>query len=94
MTDERYEKLQNNSIYGHTKVPLTSTEYVTFKEWEEGYHYCLDWDGLFIGPENKEFECCTCHPLTYPDKQGGKDGFLQVSKDTTSKSRLRDHRKN
>ena len=42
-------------------------EMLTAEEWKQGYHYCLDWDGLFIGPDDIEFECCTCHPLKRKD---------------------------
>lgn len=63
MDKERYGKLQCNSIYGDKKLFLLEEEKLTSEEWKQGYHYCLDWDGLFIGPDDKEFECCTCHIL-------------------------------
>lgn len=34
--------------------PLTQDEIAA------GYHFCYDWDGMFIGPEDGEMECCTC----------------------------------
>ena len=35
------------------------------EEFQEGYHYCDDWDFLFIGPEDTEWEACRCHPLKW-----------------------------
>lgn len=63
MTKERFDKLQNNSIVGDKKVPLTDEEKLTKEEWKLGYHYCFDWDGLFIGPDSIEADCCSCHPI-------------------------------
>lgn len=33
------------------------------EEYNKGYHFYYDWDGLFIGPDSPEWGCCTCHPL-------------------------------
>jgi hypothetical protein len=41
---------------------------ITDEEWEEGWHYCPDWDFLLIGPETIESEACTCY------KTGGAIG--------------------
>jgi len=51
----RRSELLNNSIYGTPCEPLTEAEM------EKGWHYCWDWDGMFITPEDKaEWNCCTC----------------------------------
>lgn len=60
MTDERKNALENNSIYN---TPLDDSQKLTQEEFDLGHHYCYDWDELFISPDDKEFECCTCHPL-------------------------------
>lgn len=26
----------------------------------DGWHFCLDWDGMLIHPTDEEGECCTC----------------------------------
>jgi hypothetical protein len=32
------------------------------KEIEEGWHFCVEWDGLLIGPGMEaEMESCCCH---------------------------------
>jgi len=54
MSDKRKEELLNHSLYGTEAANLTQEE--IDKKW----HYCPDWDYLFITPECKEFECCTC----------------------------------
>jgi hypothetical protein len=33
---------------------------LTEDEVKEGYHFCLDWDGLLIHEDDRESECCTC----------------------------------
>lgn len=33
---------------------------LTDEEFKQGYHYCVEWDYMFIGPEDQEFECCLC----------------------------------
>jgi len=60
VTKERYKELSNNSI--HRELPVSGGQ-LTDEEFNEGYHYCDDWDGLFIGPKDPEWDCCTCHPL-------------------------------
>ena len=57
MKKKRFNSLVNNSIYNTPVKPLT------LKEWKLGYHYCYDWDGLFIAPHDREFDCCSCHPI-------------------------------
>lgn len=32
----------------------------TDEEIADGWHYCWDWDGLFIGPGMGEMDSCTC----------------------------------
>ena len=60
MTKERMDNHVNNSIYGTPlEVPYTKEEF------DQGYHYCQDWDGLFISPDGDEFKCCNCHPLKH-----------------------------
>lgn len=33
---------------------------LTLKEWVSGFHFCHEWDGLLVGPEDPENESCTC----------------------------------
>lgn len=35
-------------------------ERLTQEEWEQGYHFCGDWDFLLVGPEDVEANGCTC----------------------------------
>jgi len=60
MTKERHDMFVNNSISGDEKCPIPKGEELTEAERLEGYHYCWDWDELFVGPGDKEAECCTC----------------------------------
>ena len=60
MTKERFNKHVNYSIYG---CDMSKNEWYTGEEFDQGYHFCQDWDGLFIAPDSEEFKCCTCHPL-------------------------------
>lgn len=32
------------------------------KEIEEGWHYCVEFDGLLVGPGMGELGCCSCLP--------------------------------
>jgi hypothetical protein len=29
-------------------------------EYEAGWHYCSEWDGMLVGPGMIETECCSC----------------------------------
>lgn len=51
MSKERYTELMNN-----TTLSLTAGEY------ENGWHFCNDWDDLLIHRNWPEAECCTCQP--------------------------------
>lgn len=35
-------------------------EALTKEEVADGYHFCKDWDGLLVGPDDPEVESCTC----------------------------------
>lgn len=59
MSPERFKNHVEHSI--HIEVELL--EPYTEEEFNEGYHYCQDWDGLFISPNDPEWDCCGCHPL-------------------------------
>ena len=61
MTKERINALKANSIDSSPVDDLTDEEY------DQGFHFCWDWDGLFITPDSDEFKCCTCHPLNNKD---------------------------
>lgn len=45
---------------------------LTVEEINRGWHFCVEFDGLLIGPDNEEIVSCTCfepeHPL-YIKKQ-------------------------
>lgn len=48
MKHARWLRLMNSD------TPLTKEEIA------EGWHFCYEFDGLLIGPESGEMECCTC----------------------------------
>lgn len=51
MDRERYIELDNSGT-GLTK-----------EEWEAGWHWCYEWDGMLVGPNTPEALCCSCsHP--------------------------------
>lgn len=50
MTNERYRQLIKDPNLNISK-----------EEFEEGWHFCYEWDGLLIGPGMKEMECCLCY---------------------------------
>lgn len=50
MTKERYNKLMDDLNLSISK-----------EEWDEGWHFCSDWDFLLVGPDTPlEKESCTC----------------------------------
>lgn len=52
MTDKRYEALNRSDT-------LSLTE----EEIKEGWHFCLDFDGLLVGPETAEATVCICNDI-------------------------------
>ena len=48
MTKERYNTLMS----GHSNL--------TSEEFNEGWHFCFEWDELLIHPDDREAEFCTC----------------------------------
>lgn len=35
---------------------------LTLEEMKAGWHFCLDWDEMLVGPEmTAEWDCCTCN---------------------------------
>ena len=49
MDKKRYNELMTN-------LELKLTE----EEIKEGWHFCCEWDGLLIHPNDPEYECCSC----------------------------------
>lgn len=36
---------------------------LTKEEWDKGYHWCLEWDDMLVGPGSLEALVCSCnHP--------------------------------
>ena len=35
---------------------------LTKEEFDDGWHWCYDWDGLLIGEDMVETQSCYCHP--------------------------------
>ena len=56
MTNDRYRALERN-----TALMLTQAEI------DEGWHFCIDWDGMLIGPGMTAVEGCQCQkPISLP----------------------------
>lgn len=52
---------------------------LTPAEMAEGWHWCMDFDQLLVGPEMAmEWECCTC----FGDNKEKFDGSSQQPQDT------------
>lgn len=60
MSPERYRQLSRQA----TAIRLTADEI------QAGWHFCLDWDGLLIGPGSPEMEVCTCRPCDHEEADG------------------------
>jgi hypothetical protein len=52
MTKKRYNELMDQA----NNLSLTK------EEMAEGWHWCNEWDGLLVGPGDRELECCSCLP--------------------------------
>lgn len=48
MTTKRYAQLMKDGTG------------LTQEELKAGWHFCVEWDGLLIGPGMPEMECCSC----------------------------------
>jgi hypothetical protein len=47
---------------------------LTKEEWEVGWHWCNEWDGMLIGPGTEEALVCSCdHPAieTWKESEAG-----------------------
>lgn len=69
MTEERFKALQESNL----NLDAPEVKRLTKKEYNEGYHYCDDWDFLLIKPGSGEWECCTCHPLRDKERKNEKE---------------------
>ena len=48
---------------------------LTKEEWEQGWHWCNEWDGMLVGPNTDEALVCSCsHPAieTWKGSEEGK----------------------
>lgn len=62
MDKRRLQSHVDFSIYNDAPIP-SEEDWYTEEEFNQGYHFCLDWDGLFIEPGGIEWGSCQCHPL-------------------------------
>lgn len=73
MNRERYNEL-NQSGTGLTK-----------EEWEAGWHWCNEWDGLLVGINTDEALVCSCnHPAIEAWKESEAGKKLQKELDDRS----------
>jgi hypothetical protein len=56
MTSDRYHELTHND---GVRSDGSRAE-LTAEEIDAGWHWCLDFDGLLVGPGMGEMENCTC----------------------------------
>ena len=49
MSHNRYMELSNDLALHLTKA-----------EYDAGWHFCFDWDGMLIHKDWPEADCCTC----------------------------------
>lgn len=66
MTDERYKEIMES--------PASMTD----EEWNTGWHFCVEWDGLLVGPGMTEADCCGCQGPPVPPI--GPDSILAIAK--------------
>jgi len=59
-----------------------SGEGLTKEEWEAGWHWCNEWDGMLVGPDTDEALVCSCnHPVIEAWKQSDAGKKLQEELD-------------
>jgi hypothetical protein len=69
---QRYEELDK------------SGEGLTDDEWENGWHWCDEWDGLLVGPGMTEALACSCnHPRieTWKKSQEALDTIARLDEE-------------
>lgn len=48
---------------------------LTAQELAQGWHFCMDWDGMVVHPDEPEGESCTCEsPHIDRNRHGNKQG--------------------
>jgi hypothetical protein len=54
---------------------------LTEEEWEQGWHWCNEWDGMLVGPNTDEALVCSCsHPAIEAWKESEEGKKLQINK--------------
>jgi hypothetical protein len=55
---------------------------LTKEEWDEGWHWCLEWDDMLVGPDSDEALMCQCnHPAIEAWKQSEEGQKMQREMD-------------
>jgi hypothetical protein len=62
MDSQRYRELDN------------SGSGLTEEEWNEGWHWCLEWDSMLVGPGTEEALFCSCNHPTIEKWKASPDG--------------------
>lgn len=71
MTPERYKEI--DEYYPFVKI--------TTDEWNEGWHFCDEWDGLLVGPGMGEFAACQCSGLTLKAAKNRTEEEIKMNRD-------------
>ena len=64
-------------------IELNSTgQDLSPEEWDQGWHWCVEWDGLLVGPNTEEALVCSCgHPVIERWKESEEGKKLQKELD-------------
>ena len=55
---------------------------LTPEEWDQGWHWCVEWDGLLVGPNTEEALVCSCnHPVIEAWKESEEGKKMQKDLD-------------
>jgi hypothetical protein len=55
---------------------------LTKEEWEQGWHWCNEWDGMLVGPNTDEALVCSCsHPAIERWKESEEGKKMQKALD-------------
>lgn len=80
MTPDRYRQLMDNP-----------EETLTKEEWDSGWHFCNEFDGLVVGPGEAEALVCSCdHPAIEAWKNSEEAQKMQEEQDARMEKMLKE----
>lgn len=74
-----YQQQMSETMTTERWMAITNGNPMTDDELRDGWHFCVDWDDLLIGPGMGELRCCQCACAAHVERPGYMEESFSVT---------------